>query len=288
MNFLVAHLPLLQQYRGNSTTFNEYNESFSSLDWFKLLLVIAVIAIIISFIKGIAAKKEENSIAAVEKTKKNENIKKEEERIKSLNGVYEKSDILEGSEVVYLNLIFVKKILKEYNDLESPFKHAKSREDLNRRLKQSNYSMKERDNLTYPYRLNGFVNIRNEFGIISTKRHYLNGQSDYSIYYDNHGEPKEGRWFGEYENGQLSSECHYLNGKQHGNQSAWYEDGKLNYEWHYIHGKETGVTKCWYENGQLHYEKNYENGKKHGRYIFYKKDGELDFEWLYDKGIQIY
>ena len=62
------------------------------------------------------------------------------------------------------------------------------------------------------------------------------------------------------ENGNVSYEAPYENGKQHGVAKEYYENGKLASEIPYENGKLHGVVKQYYENGSLQAQVTYENG----------------------------
>lgn len=43
---------------------------------------------------------------------------------------------------------------------------------------------------------------------------------------------------------------------------GWYENGQLSYEDNYKQGKLDGVSRDWYESGQLRYERSYKQGER--------------------------
>jgi antitoxin component YwqK of YwqJK toxin-antitoxin module len=67
-----------------------------------------------------------------------------------------------------------------------------------------------------------------------------------------------------HDNGQLASECNYVNGDANGISRGWYENGQLRYECKCIYGKLDGISRGWYENGQLRYDCYYLRGKQYG------------------------
>jgi antitoxin component YwqK of YwqJK toxin-antitoxin module len=84
---------------------------------------------------------------------------------------------------------------------------------------------------------------------------------------------REGLWRLWYENGQLSQEGNYLNGKAEGLWRLWHENGQLSLEGNYLNGKAEGLYRLWHENGQLSEEGNYLNGKVEGLWRFWNEKG---------------
>lgn len=100
-----------------------------------------------------------------------------------------------------------------------------------------------------------------------------------------------------YENGQLSSEAQYANGRGNGKCKSWYENGIQSAEWQLLDGKEHGFIQCWNEtgikvketvldrglengaerkwgdDGKIAYEGNYRDGKMHGQWKYYDENG---------------
>lgn len=76
-----------------------------------------------------------------------------------------------------------------------------------------------------------------------------------------------------YANGQLKTECYYLDGKLHGPSSCYAEDGQpLAKSW-FIHGLQQGKKKTYYANGALHSIQNFKDGKFHGPQEYFYPDG---------------
>ena len=55
-----------------------------------------------------------------------------------------------------------------------------------------------------------------------------------------------------YENGILSSECEYLNGKKHGYEKTYYTNGNIAFEGEYLNGKRLAGRE-YYKDGELKY-----------------------------------
>lgn len=60
-----------------------------------------------------------------------------------------------------------------------------------------------------------------------------------------------------------------------------YENGQISYEKTYKDGKRNGVGKAYHENGQLSEEKFYKDGKQEGIWKKYDSEGKLIFEENY-------
>ena len=63
------------------------------------------------------------------------------------------------------------------------------------------------------------------------------------------------------DNGQLSYEVTFVNGKRDGLWRGYYFGGKLSYEGYYVNGKKHGLFKYWFPDGRLMSEEYYENGE---------------------------
>ena len=63
-----------------------------------------------------------------------------------------------------------------------------------------------------------------------------------------------------YDNGNVSHEITYKNGKRHGPTTGWDEEtGTKDYETHYKNGKRHGQTTGWYETSEKRSETHYKN-----------------------------
>ncbi len=121
-------------------------------------------------------------------------------------------------------------------------------------------------------------------GMLYTKGVYAgsNGESKGSTGVPN--SEREGLWRFWHENGQLSQEGNYLNGKVEGLRRWWYENGQLEQEENSVNGKEEGLIRLWHENGELKQEGNYVNGKAEGLYVRWYENGQLNQEGNYLNG----
>ena len=72
-------------------------------------------------------------------------------------------------------------------------------------------------------------------------------------------EKRDGKYYEWYENGQLSEETDYLNGKSHGKSLKYWESGQLKAEINYEKGSFHGNLRTYWENGQLKRQDIYEN-----------------------------
>ena len=82
-----------------------------------------------------------------------------------------------------------------------------------------------------------------------------------------------------WDNGQVLSQIHYLNGKRDGSCRHWYKDGQLMNEGFYKNGKMTGPWMSYHENGQLESHGSYKYTKSE---IYSRKDGVWNY--YYDNG----
>jgi antitoxin component YwqK of YwqJK toxin-antitoxin module len=140
---------------------------------------------------------------------------------------------------------------------------------------------------------------------------YPDGQKREVLFYAGHPNEQLVKEVVYYEDGQLKSETHFKDGKNHGEKSGWYESGQKKFEIPYQNGKKHGRETWWYENGdersethfkngqkhgretwwyepngknRRHYRADYENGKKHGKERRWDEDGKLDWEGVWKNG----
>jgi antitoxin component YwqK of YwqJK toxin-antitoxin module len=90
-----------------------------------------------------------------------------------------------------------------------------------------------------------------------------------------------------YNNGQLSAEYNYKEGKRDGISCGWYPSGQLLSECNYKEGKRDGICREWYASGQLEFERNYKEGKRDGIRRRWYANGQLLSECNYKAGILI-
>jgi len=76
-----------------------------------------------------------------------------------------------------------------------------------------------------------------------------------------------------WDNGQVLSQIHYLDGKRDGSCRHWYKNGQLMNEGFYKNGKMTGYWMSYYENGQIQSESIIKDGVEELK--FYDKEGNL-------------
>jgi antitoxin component YwqK of YwqJK toxin-antitoxin module len=82
-----------------------------------------------------------------------------------------------------------------------------------------------------------------------------------------------------WDNGQVLSQIHYLDGKRDGSCRHWYKNGQLMNEGFYKNGKLTGPFMSYYENGQI---QNYGSYKYTESGVYSRKDGF--WKYYYDNG----
>ena len=79
----------------------------------------------------------------------------------------------------------------------------------------------------------------------------------------------------------------YINGKKEGVHKEWYDNGQISSELEYENGKRTfkNYMKLWFDNGQLMYDGKYNVDKEYEREYFY--DGQLKWEIIMDSEDEI-
>jgi len=95
-----------------------------------------------------------------------------------------------------------------------------------------------------------------------------------------------------YDNGNVLSQIHYLDGKRDGSCRHWYKNGQLMNEGFYKNGKMTGPFMSYYENGQIQSHGNYkytESGvysRKDGVWKYYYDNGTIQSESNIKNGVE--
>jgi len=95
-----------------------------------------------------------------------------------------------------------------------------------------------------------------------------------------------------WDNGQVLSQIHYLDGKRDGSCRHWYKNGQLMNEGFYINGKMIGTFISYYENGQTQNHGNYkytESGvysRKDGVWKYYYDNGQIQSESIIKDGVE--
>ena len=110
--------------------------------------------------------------------------------------------------------------------------------------------------------------------------YYNNG--NVSVEYPYKDGKKEGVQRSYYESGRLESEAHYNNDKVEGIVNLYYESGKLQGGVHYKGNKKEGISKEYYENGRLKCETPYKGDKVDGIKRTYRENGKLESETFYE------
>jgi len=95
-----------------------------------------------------------------------------------------------------------------------------------------------------------------------------------------------------WDNGQVLSQIHYLDGKRDGSCRHWYKNGQLMNEGFYKNGKMIGAFMSYYENGQIQNHGNYkytESGvysRKDGVWKYYFDNGQIQSESIIKDGVE--
>ena len=95
-----------------------------------------------------------------------------------------------------------------------------------------------------------------------------------------------------WDNGQVLSQIHYLDGNRDGSCRYWYKNGQLMNEGFYKNGKMIGPWMSYYENGQIESNGTYkytESGvysMKDGDWKYYYNNGQLQRESIIKDGVE--
>ncbi len=78
-----------------------------------------------------------------------------------------------------------------------------------------------------------------------------------------------------FENGQISKEGPYKNGKRDGLWKTYYKTGELWSEIYFNNGQPDSNTTAYYPNGKIRYQGFYTKGQKSGTWKIFKEDGSI-------------
>ena len=78
-----------------------------------------------------------------------------------------------------------------------------------------------------------------------------------------------------FENGQISKEGPYKNGRRNGLWKTYYKTGELWSKIYFKNGLSDSITTAYYPNGKIRYEGFYTKGQKSGTWKLYKEDGSI-------------
>ena len=88
-----------------------------------------------------------------------------------------------------------------------------------------------------------------------------------------------------YEDGKLTYEGEFLNGKKNGKGIEYDKNGNILFEGEYLYGKKmNGNLKEYFKNGNVKFEGEYSNGERNGKGKEYNNNGKLLFEGEYLNG----
>lgn len=91
-------------------------------------------------------------------------------------------------------------------------------------------------------------------------------------------EPFTGRAVDHFDDGALSLEGEFCEGKAHGEEVWWFENSNKNSLVTYLHGERHGPHLVWYESGQLQIDVCYKHGMRDGRHAVYYESGQVRSE----------
>ena len=95
-----------------------------------------------------------------------------------------------------------------------------------------------------------------------------------------------------YDNGNILSQIHYLDGKRDGSCRYYYQNGTLMTEGFYKNGKMTGMWMSYFEDGQLEshgiykYTESEVYSRKDGVWKYYYDNGQLERKSIIKDGIE--
>ncbi len=85
-------------------------------------------------------------------------------------------------------------------------------------------------------------------------------------------------------NGQLMEERHFLNGKKHGQQTAYWQNGNKRFEFMAKNDAYEGELKEWGNSGYLYHMGNYVNGQEEGAQKMWYENGKLRANYVIIQG----
>jgi pimeloyl-ACP methyl ester carboxylesterase len=119
------------------------------------------------------------------------------------------------------------------------------------------------------------VQFDNNDGLYHVRDYYPNGQiqmeGTYS-HFDNRIK-EESLW------------CNYRTNTKEGEFKEWYENGQIESKTHFLNGLRHGLLEYWYFNGQREAKLNYMNGQEQGKCTWWNADGSLQNELIFEKGL---
>ena len=104
------------------------------------------------------------------------------------------------------------------------------------------------------------------------------------IVYNIEEKPIDGIYKVYYPDGEVKMEVQSKNGKPNGEGKFYTEDGMLSFQGNFADGKPDGVFYNYYPDGQIHNEMNYKNGIKDGSQKVYDEKGNLIAEVVFENG----
>jgi hypothetical protein len=118
---------------------------------------------------------------------------------------------------------------------------------------------------------NGLYKSYHEDGQVSKQCFYQDGKL-------------EGQYLEYFENGQISEQCFYQDGKLEGEHIRYYQNGQLQVKCSYKNGELEGECLIYYQNGQLKEKSLYQNGNIEGEYLGYYQNGQISDQCFHKNG----
>jgi antitoxin component YwqK of YwqJK toxin-antitoxin module len=173
------------------------------------------------------------------KTEELEKTRRNDEKLLNIKSIYEETDVISYGEKTFLKVSIVEQEIIKSNKIRDIWINSENAEDYKKNLFQSYLQNKSFKINTDKYLITGIVNVKyKNSDVIFYKKHFLNGELEYEVFY--------------YFDGEL------MNGKE----SLYHDNGNLMAEFIYKDGVYNGINKHYYENGDLEYIEHYEFGKK--------------------------
>ncbi len=99
-------------------------------------------------------------------------------------------------------------------------------------------------------------------------------------------EVKTGQWVFYDQYGNVRSEVHYKNNKNHGKAVYYYKDGSVVKETAFENGREQGYRKEYFANGNVKFEGAMLDGNFDGEIIIYHPNGQVDQKGIYRNAVR--
>lgn len=103
-----------------------------------------------------------------------------------------------------------------------------------------------------------------------------------TIYFNDKPYTGKSHWF--HENGKVSREANWKNGKLEGQQFGWHENEEKAFESNFKEGKPDGLVINWHKNGFKKSKAEWKDGKENGLEVLWHLNGEKKSERIWEYG----